>query len=173
MCTITRPLLPFTVHCAPRGAPRASAMASGSAESQQRVRSPVCVGAYRDLASRPGMVHAWVSHSVLDCNVFKTKVEKRPFFGMRVHASCSVLADATSKPSQCHGRMRGVLGHAAIGLSTACDAIDEQETCTRRLRRRSANGCHRAVKIKTCARVLSSLGLPSPHNTQTTKGDLS
>ena len=33
-----------------------------------------------------------------------------------------LLADAISKPSHCYGCMRGVLGHAAIGLWTACNA---------------------------------------------------
>ena len=36
-----------------------------------------------------------------------------------------LLADAISKPSHCYGGMRVVLGHAAIGLSTACNAFGE------------------------------------------------
>ena len=70
-----------------------------------------------------------------------------------------LLADATSKPSHCHAGMRGVLGHAAIDLSTACNAIGEQEAGPRRLRRNCAPG-YPSGAPKACT---SSVGLPSPH----------
>ena len=57
-----------------------------------------------------------------------------------------LLADATSKPSHCHAGMRGVLGHAAIDLSTACNAIGEQEAGPRRLRRNCVLGTPRALQ---------------------------
>ena len=103
-----------------------------------------------------GMVHARVRHSVLKCNVFKTKLAKWPFLAMDARI---LLADAISKPSHCYGCMRGVLGHAAIGLSTACNAFGEQETCTRRFRRNCAPG-YPSGAPKACT---SSVGLPSPH----------
>ena len=63
------------------------------------------------------------------------------------------------KPSHCYGRTRGVLGRAAIGLSVACNAFGEQETCTGRLRRHTATG-YPSGAPKACT---SSVGLPSPH----------
>ena len=57
-----------------------------------------------------------------------------------------LLADAISKPSHCYGGMRGVLGHAAIRLSTACNAFSEHETCIRRLRGNCVLGTPRALK---------------------------
>ena len=95
-----------------------------------------------------GMLHAWVRYSVLNCNVFKTKLARWPIFATRERTQ---PRDGISKPFHRYSHMRGVLGHVTIGLSTACDAIDEQEAVPRRLRRRSATGCHRAVKTRARA----------------------
>ena len=70
-----------------------------------------------------------------------------------------MIADAISKPSHCYGRTRGAPGRAVVGLSTACNAIGEQETCTRRLRRRTETA-HPSGAQKVCT---SSVGLPRPH----------
>ena len=73
------------------------------------------------------MVHAWVGHSVLNCNVFKTKVHNpadRTLSGLRRRAWS---VEATAALPLMSGGMAAWLGHAARPCSTRGALIDGSE----------------------------------------------
>ena len=73
------------------------------------------------------MVHAWVRYSVLNCNVFETKVHNpadRP-----ISAAMPGLEATAALPLMYSG-MAAWLGHATIPFSTRGASIDGAEACT-------------------------------------------
>jgi len=76
------------------------------------------------VGARGGMVHAWVRHSVLNCNVFKTKC--RDPADRTLGASTPGL-EATAALPLMSGGMAAWLGHAARPCSTRRASIDGAE----------------------------------------------
>ena len=70
------------------------------------------------------MVHAWVGHSVLNCNVFKTKVHNP---ADRTLGASTPGLEATAALPLMHGRMPAWLAHAAIIFSPRGASIDGAE----------------------------------------------
>ena len=75
-----------------------------------------------------GMLHAWVRHSVLNCNVFKTKCRDP---ADRPTGTARRGLEATAALPLMYGRMPAWLAHAAITFSTRGASIDGAESCTR------------------------------------------
>ena len=73
------------------------------------------------------MVHAWVRHSVLNCNVFKTKCHDP---ADRTISAAMPGLEATAALPLMYGRMPAWLAHAAITFSTRGASIDGAEACT-------------------------------------------
>ena len=70
------------------------------------------------------MVHAWVRHSVLNCNVFKTKVHNPAY---RTLGAPTPGLEATAALPLMSGRMLAWLAHAAITFSPRGASIDGTE----------------------------------------------
>ena len=74
-----------------------------------------------------GMLHAWVRHSVLNCNVFKTKVHNP---ADRTMGTAMPGLKATAALPLMYSGMAAWLGHATIPFSTPGASIAGAEACT-------------------------------------------
>ena len=75
-----------------------------------------------------GMVHAWVSHSISQCNVFETKVHNP---ADRTMGTAMPGLEATAALPLMYSGMAAWLGHATIPfISTRGASIDGAEACT-------------------------------------------